>query len=193
MRVSVVLLFLVSFGLGAQSGVGQTGKPPATLYLIRHAEKPASKEDIHLTPVGLKRAARLPELFDPPAGSGRVALPKPDYIFATAQSKHSNRPFETVTPLGKALHLPVNNGYLEEDYPALAKLLLSGKYAGKVVLVAWHHGVLPQFAKEFGVTPPYEKWPDLQFDRIWRIDWPAGGGAPTIVDLPQGLMPGDSK
>lgn len=188
-----VVLLAVLLGLGTGAGVAQAGKPPATVYLIRHAEKPAGKEDINLTPVGFKRAGLIPLLFNPPAASGRVALPKPDAIFATHRSKHSDRPYETVAPLGQALNLPVNHEYLEEDYPALARLLLSGQYAGKVVLVAWHHGVLPQFAKEFGVTPPYTPWPDTQFDRIWRIDWPAGGGAPVITDIPQFILPGDSK
>jgi hypothetical protein len=41
-----------------------------------------------------------------------------------------------------------------------------------------------------GAPPPY-KWPDTQFDRIWRIDYKDGNA--TVTDLPMGLLPGDSK
>jgi hypothetical protein len=41
------------------------------------------------------------------------------------------------------------------------------------------------------ILPAY--WPPTQFDRIWRIDWSNGSqGKPTLTDLPQQLMPGDS-
>ncbi len=94
-------------------------------------------------------------------------------------------------PLSSALNEPISNEILDDDYPELAKLLLSGKFAGKVVLVAWHHGKLPQLTHELGAVPPYEKWPDTQFDRIWRIDYKDGKA--RLTDLPMLLMPGDSK
>ena len=189
---AVPIVLFVLAGLAGIASVAQAPKPPATVYLIRHAEKLPGKE-ADLSPQGFKRAGYLPLLFNPPAKSGRVALARPDFLFAAQKSRDSNRPIETILPLSQALHLPINHEYQNEYFPELAKLLLSGQYAGKVVLVCWHHGVIPHFARELGATPPYNKWPEDQYDRIWRIDWPAGGGPPTLTDMPQYLMAGDSK
>jgi hypothetical protein len=158
--------------------------------VIRHAEKLTDTRP-DLAPAGFHRAALIPNLFMPPAGDPRVPLTKPDFIFATARSKNGNRPFETVMPLSSALNEPISNEILDDDYPELAKLLLSGKFAGKVVLVAWHHGKIPGLTRELGAVPPYEKWPDTQFDRIWRIDYKDGKA--KLTDLPMLLLPGDSK
>jgi hypothetical protein len=183
------LIFLLVFGLSTWEfqANSQTLAPPTTILIIRHAEK-LTDGRLDLSPTGFQRAALIPNLFLP---TTRPDLPVPQVLFATHQSKHSNRPVETITPLATALKLPIDSDILDDDYPELAKLLLSGQYAGKVVLVAWHHGKIPELAKSLGVEPPYMPWPDQQFDRIWRIDY--FGGKATIKDLPQRLMPGDSK
>jgi hypothetical protein len=177
--------------LGATFSFGQNlAQAPATIYLIRHAEKLTDgRED--LSPAGFARAAVLAQIFIPPPGSARTPLPRPDFLFATHASKHSNRPVETITPLAAALNLPIDSDILNGDYAQLATLLLSGKYAGKIVLVSWHHGNLPGLARALGAVPPYTPWPDQQFDRIWRIDY--HDGKATLTDLPQALMPSDSK
>ena len=189
-----LLIFFASLALFGGFVPAQTPssapQPPATIYLIRHAEKLTDKRP-DLAPEGFRRAAMIPYLFMPPSGNSRIPLTKPDFIFATARSKNSNRPVETVMPLSAALNEPISNEILDDDYPQLAKLLLSGKFAGKVVLVAWHHGKLPQLTRELGAVPPYEKWPEMQFDRIWRIDYKDGKA--TLTDLPMLLLPGDSK
>jgi hypothetical protein len=182
-RLGSILLTLLSLGAPALA------QAPATIYLIRHAEKLTDKRP-DLSQQGFLRAALIPNLFVPPAGATRPALPKPDFLFATARSKNSNRPFETAMPLSSALNLPISNEIENDNFADLAKLLLGGQYAGKVVLVAWHHGKLPDFAKTLGATPPYI-WPETQFDRIWRIDY--ADGKAKLTDLPMQLLPGDSK
>jgi hypothetical protein len=162
-----------------------SAQPPATIYLIRHAEKPTDKRP-DLNPQGFLRAALIPNLFTAPGAK----LAKPDFLFATARSKNSNRPYETIMPLSAALNEPISNEILDEDFPNLAKLLLSGQFAGKIVLVSWHHGKIPDLTTALGAIPPY-KWPDTQFDRIWRIDYKDGKA--TLTDLPMQLLPGDSK
>jgi hypothetical protein len=196
LRLPIVLLLLllpgfVSFHalqIHAQAASPAKPQPPATILLIRHAEK-LTDGRIDLSPTGFSRARLLPQLFSP-AGTRRD-LPTPQVLFATHISEHSNRPVQTVTPLAAALHLPVDDSFKNDDYPALAAALLSGKYAGKVVLVVWHHGKIPQLASALGATPPYTPWPDTQYDRIWRIDYAKGKA--TLQDLPYALMPGDSK
>jgi hypothetical protein len=180
---TVALLLLSTSLLRAQPAA--TPQPPATIYLIRHAEKLTDKRP-DLAQQGFLRAALLPNLFTAPGSK----LPRPDFIFATARSKNSNRPFETVMPLSATLNEPISNDILDEDFANLAKLLLSGQYAGKVVFISWHHGKLPDLASALGATPPY-KWPDTQFDRIWRIDY--ANGKAILTDLPMNLLPGDSK
>jgi hypothetical protein len=184
-----VLIAFLSLAAGV-AGLAQMAQPPATILLIRHAEK-LTDGRIDLSPVGFARAKALPELF---GGAGAAAphnLPRPDFLFATHQSKKSNRPVETITPLSEALRLPISAEIEDDDFATLAKQLLSGRYAGKVVLVAWHHGKLPEFARALGAAPPYDPWPDGQFDRVWRIDY--RDGKAVLTDLPQGLMAGDSK
>jgi hypothetical protein len=192
-RRSILIFFaglaLTGGGMPAQAPVAAP-QPPATIYLIRHAEKLTDKRP-DLAPDGYVRASLIPKLFMLSEGDSRVPLPRPDFLFATARSKNSNRPVETITPLSDALNEPVSHDVLDDDFADLAKLLLSGRFAGKVALVAWHHGKLPEFAMALGATPPYAKWPDTQFDRIWRIDYK--NGKATLTDLPMLLMPGDSK
>jgi broad specificity phosphatase PhoE len=184
-----LLLFVVALLAAAGVAWGQgavSPQPPATILIIRHAEKlTGGRQD--LSPVGYQRASLLPKLFD----GSRPDLPVPQVLLAAHMSKHSNRPVETITPLAAALKLPVDSTIKDDDYEALAKELLSGKYAGKVVLVAWHHGKIPQLASALGAQPPYTPWPAEQFDRVWRIDYKDGKA--TLTDLPQQLLPGDSK
>jgi hypothetical protein len=190
-HVSVALLILLLIGsmeIDAQATAPAKPQPPATILLIRHAEK-LTDGRIDLSPTGFERARLLPTRFSP-AGA-RPDLPTPQVLFATHLSEHSNRPVQTVTPLATALHLPIDDSFSNDEYPALAAALLSGKYAGKVVLVVWHHGKIPQLASALGATPPYTPWPDTQYDRIWRIDY--ANGKATLQDLPYALMPGDSK
>jgi hypothetical protein len=185
LRVVLVVLLLAA-GLQGLAAA----QAPATIYVIRHAEKLTDgREDLSVA--GFMRAAMLPQLFLPTPGSSRALLAKPAFLFATAKSKHSNRPFETIMPLSSGLNLPISNEIENDDFAALAKDLLSGKYAGKIVLVSWHHGNIPKLATALGAVAPYTVWPETQFDRVWRIDYV--GGKATLTDLPQGLLAGDSK
>ena len=177
----------VGFG---HDGAAAAAQPPATVMLIRHAEKLTDGEP-DLSQAGFARAKALPELFGGAGGGPPHNLPRPDVLFATQQSAHSNRPVETITPLSAALGLPISHEVDEKDFATLAKELLSGKYAGKVVLACWHHGSIPALARALGAMPPYDPWPETQFDRVWRIDYI--GGKAVLKDLPQELMPGDSK
>src|SRR5258708_27023986 len=98
-------------------------------------------------------------------------FPAPDFIFATKKSHHSNRPRETITPLAAALEQTINHQYSNsaKDIADMGKEILnSGTYTGKIVLICWHHGAIPDVANALGVwqTP---SWKGTVFDRVWQI------------------------
>jgi hypothetical protein len=172
---------LGGFALGPQQSAANW---PKQILIIRHAEKNDSKADIHLNTRGYQRAAALPTLFP-------LRFETPDFLFASRQSKHSNRPVETVTPLASALGLKIDNNYAEEDFRFLSQRLLSKPiYAGKIVLICWHHENIPGLARALGVKDAPARWPEKRFDQIWRIEYPEG--IPSLTVLPQNLLPGDS-
>ena len=151
---------------------------PAQIILIRHAEKPANPEDPHLSPAGVKRAERLVSFITTDPAMTRSSLPVA--VFATLTTKHDTgqRTQETVTPLARALKLPVQAPYLGKDYAALAKLILTNPaYAGKTVLICWNHEEIPQLAAALGVTPEPPKWKGSVFDRVYVISYPGGTAA----------------
>lgn len=177
---------LISGSLNAFAASQQEGAAnwPRQVLIIRHAEKSDLKTDADLNRRGYARAAALPALFP-------AHFEMPDFIFASRQSKHSNRPVETLTPLARALQLKINNTFADADYRFLAKTLLSNPiYAGKIVLICWHHENIPGLAHALGVKDAPSRWPEKQFDKVWRIEYPEG--IPTLTELAQKLLPGDS-
>src|SRR5258708_7014299 len=181
-KISGVLAVLVGLmAAGLRDAHAQPKGGPVTIMLIRHAED-VGVTGADLSPRGYQRPPALPRLF-----SSR--LPRPDVIIATHASKDSNRPIETVEPLSRQLHVPIDDRFRDNDYQALAHALLTdARYTGKVVLVCWHHGKIPNLAKALGVTTA-PRWPDLQFDRVWVID-PLRAPA-TYSEVHQRLLDGD--
>lgn len=120
-------------------------------------------------------------------------FPTPNFIFATQRSKNSTRPIETVTPLAAALNLPINDGYADKDAAIkemIDAILSNLSFAGKIVLICWHHGKIPDIAKALGIPSP-PKWSGAVFDRVWQITYTKSKA--SLQDLPQMLLYGDSK
>ena len=188
-----LLCAIAMLTLQFQSAAAQeAGKSPAVVYVIRHAEKPAPEENSpDLTPTGFKRAEVLPSLFVQMPGLPAPRLPKPDAVFATARSKSSNRPVETVTPLAQFLKLPLHHEFDERATGPIAAEVLGGKYAGKVVLICWHHGQIPALAAALGVTDAPAAWDAQVFNQIWKITYSAGQAKLTIIS--ESLLPGDPQ
>jgi hypothetical protein len=169
----------------------------------------------HLSIQGSARAAAVPSLFAPampqlsckldhksgefvgiyrpiPTKGKAPRFATPNFIFATQNSKHSKRPVETVTPLATGLNLPINDGFADKDadITEMANAILNDfAFAGKIVLICWHHGKIPAVAKALGIAKP-PKWDGKVFDRVWQITFPKGKA--SLQDLPQMLLYGDS-
>ena len=164
---------------------------------------------------GSARAAGLPALFVPampqsacrfhhktgefigsyqqiPLKGDTPRFATPAFIFATERSKHSKRPIETVTPLSTALAVPINDRFTDDDADIkkmTGAILNEAAYAGKILLICWHHGKIPDIAKALGIAKP-PKWDGKIFDRVWQITFPKGKA--KLDDLPQMLLYGDS-
>lgn len=192
MRTAFALL-LATLAAGCSTAPDGPVTRPKAVLLIRHAEKPADANDTGLSPAGRQRAETLHELFTK-SEARPDPLPTPDIIIATRASKRSNRPADTVTPLAGRLKLEVRCDYVNDDYVKQAAALLADpRYAGKTVLVSWHHGTLPEFAASLGATGVPAKWGDDVYDRVWVVTFDDAGPAKPLTQLRQTLMPGDAK
>jgi hypothetical protein len=214
---SILVLFGLSFdwqrladsgpptSFAGESAAQKDGKTPKQVQIIRHAEKPDDAMDIHLSSRGAGRAAALPSLFViPPTFSTKPApFATPDFLFATKESKNSNRPVETITPLSKALgDMPIHQKHADKDYQAVVDEIFGDtKYAKKVVLICWHHGKIPDLAKAVAHKAKNEDklkklipdhWQGSVFDRVFVFTFDDSGSA-TFADSPQKLLFGDSK
>lgn len=106
---------------------------PSFLLVMRHAEKPDDPYSPDLSPPGLARAEELAKYIPRTFGT-------PDFIIATAISKHSARPYETVLPLAKKVGKPIDATIADQDYRALAADLMSlEKFSAKQCVICWHH------------------------------------------------------
>lgn len=124
---------------------------------------------------------------------GPARFPTPQAVFATADSDASHRPKQTIRPTAEALGLPVDDGYSnsEGDIGRLAALMWTAPYAGRTVLICWHHGKMAALAAALGV-PDMAKWPGGVFDMLWRIDY-SGTGQAALTTCWQRLLYGDQE
>jgi hypothetical protein len=213
LMASVLLVFAASYGWLcaadqaqplSSARAAQTGKSPQQVLIIRHAEKPTDDTDKDLSSRGAGRAAALPSLFlIPPTFKTKPApFATPDFLFATAESKNSNRPVETITPLSKALSdMHIHKKHVDKDYQAVVdEIFGDAKYAQKVVLICWHHGKIPDLGKAVAKKAKNAdklekevpaKWHGTVFDRVWLFTFDDAGNA-TYADSPQKLLFGDT-
>lgn len=151
---------------------------PSRIILMRHADKTDDPDNEDLSEAGVARAEHLATYIP-------QAFGKPDYIIATAHSKHSNRPRETVTPLADALGLKVQHDYENDDFEDLVGEIFSNpEYKGKTLVVCWHHGKLPAIAALLGAPQGSypDPWPEDAYNIILDLRYdPNAGSAPTVT------------
>jgi phosphohistidine phosphatase SixA len=148
------------------------------ILVMRHAEKPGDPMDPDLSDAGKRRAELLAAYI--PQQFGR-----PDFLFAPALSKHSARPIQTLTPLSKAIGVPIDATTADQDYRALAQDLTSQpQYSGKLALVCWHHGNIPSLMIALGAPPRSfpDPWDPTVFNLILQADF-AASAAPKVMQV----------
>ena len=137
--------------------------------------------------------------------AGQSRFQTPDFLFATKSSNSSSRPVETITPLAQSLQFLNNNPaikihhHFKNDTKGINSLKSEiletpATYGGKVILICWHHGMIPQLTTTFGVPPsqlPFKKWPGKVFDLVFCITWDSSQ-ANLVVDYQQ-LLYSDTK
>ena len=163
---------------------------PKQVVIIRHAEEPRGNS-VHLSAKGERRAAALAEFFQTNEAVTRFGAPVALFAARPAPGK-SRRSEETLRPTSEALNLPIREPFKKEDYAALAKKISKNPaFKGKTVVIAWTHQYISKLAREFGVRPTPKGWDNEVFDRAFVIT--RAGGQVKMVDVPQRLLPGDSK
>jgi broad specificity phosphatase PhoE len=159
--------------------------------IIRHAEKPETGSD--LSPPGFARARAYVDYFKSLTLDSHPV--KIDHLFATKESKNSNRPQETLLPLSNELHLKLHTSFGLTDEQHLADKILSS-YSNETVLICWHHGAIPDLLKDLGAHPktilPQGKWPDDVFGWLVVLHYDEHGDISAKV-YSEGITPEDAE
>ena len=137
------------------------------ILLMRHAEQPEKNDTPDLADAGFKRAESLAKYIVSQYG-------RPDFIFASANSKKSWRPYETALPLSKETGVPIDLSFEDKDYERLAELLRRDKrFAGKLIVVVWHRRNIPNFAEALkardGGYP--EDWNSKVYNEYLKLEY----------------------
>jgi hypothetical protein len=172
----------------------QDGPKNGTVLIIRHAENPETGHG--LSPRGEQRAEAYTNYFrNFTFDSKRL---EPNVIFAAKDSKQSHRPRLTVEPFAKAENLQIDTRFGSDHSNDLAADLRANEQ-GKVVLVCWRHGVIPDLLRALGEKPkkllPDGKWPDAVYDWVILLSFDQDGRLipERSKRVNEHLMPGDSQ
>ncbi|MBC7457881.1 MAG: histidine phosphatase family protein [Bdellovibrionaceae bacterium] len=163
---------------------------PAQIILIRHGEKPDIGDE--LSSQGWERAKALPNLFKR-AEFKQYGDPVALYAMNKKGKQGSIRAIQTLKYVSDYFKLAVNTNYTRDEVSNLVDdIKKNHKYDGKMIIICWEHKVLIDIAVELGVQQPLS-WPEDQFDRAWILDFNSSGQFETFRNLPQQILPSDSK
>jgi hypothetical protein len=187
----VAVIFASTLALTADA---QDGPKGAVVLIIRHAENPPTGHG--LSPRGEQRAEAYKDYFTNfTVASKRL---EPQAVFAAKDSKQSHRPRLTVEPFAKAAKLPIDTRFGSSQTDHLAAELRATEQ-GKVVLVCWRHGVIPDLLRALGEKPkkllPDGKWPDAVYDWMILLSFDQNGRLIPVNTkrISEHLLPGDSQ
>ena len=173
---------------------------PAQVIIIRHGEK--QEYGNQLSEKGYKRADALVNFFLSVPEVNEYGSPVAIYAAAPKNEDSSIRSIQTVTPLARALNITINTGFTRGQAHKLVRDIMENpRYTGRMVLISWQHGHIPDIVRELAEYSPYgpaaqlalpAEWPEARFDRAWIIDL-YRGRVTSFKDIPQRLLPGDSN
>ena len=174
------------------------GAGPATIYLIRHGEKPpltgppagidenGVPHEHSLIVRGWQRAGALAPYF----AAGTVG-PVPTHLFAPPRHGDAGdhgRPFETLMPLAAKLGVTIVTTFTLDRERELAAAI---EAVDGIVLVAWEHKRIPRIATALLGGAAVPDWPDDRFDMTWVLARDTTANARTFRQVPQGVLAGD--
>jgi hypothetical protein len=168
---------------------------PKAVVLLRHAEEPKDDSSNHLSETGYTRAKLLPKLFKTHPVLKNLGTPVALFGAGAKNKDSSIRSIETLAPLSLDLEIPINDSFKRDDFRALSENINTNPaYEGQVVVVVWQHKILTEIAEKIGLKKP-PTYPSGHFDRIWIVTYGVEkkGDKAVLQDLPQQLLPGDSK
>ncbi|KAJ5477107.1 hypothetical protein N7539_007251 [Penicillium diatomitis] len=166
---------------------------PATVYIIRHGEKPHNKNDHGLNLDGIKRSLCLPGIFGNSSeyNIGHIMAPTVRESMSPSSPKHQDqvdpislvsdqkktsnygqyrRSYMTVLPLANHLGLEVDAHCSREETRCVAKTIR--KYDGPGnILIVWRHSSMNKILERLGVLSTIS-YPEDRFDLIWKIPYP---------------------
>ena len=164
----------------------------AVILIIRHAEKPEGGSS--LSTEGEARAQAYVTYFENLKINGQPS--KPDSLFAAADSKDSHRPRLTIEPAAKALGLTIDSRFKNKNFQELANEIQS-KPHGKVILIAWHHGEIPELLRALGAKPqavlPKSKWPAAEYGWLIQLRYDAAGKLVETQRINENLHPAQTN
>jgi len=150
------------------------GLANATVLIVRHAEKPDEGRGLNAT--GVARSEAYAGYFQHFRVDG--APVHIDTLVATADSPLSDRPRLTLAPLSQAIHVPIQQPFPDRAVGALAGWLRAGP-KGRTILVAWHHGEIPDLVASLGADPgalfTFRRWSPTVFDEVVVLRFDGSG------------------
>ena len=190
-RVFAAILFALSQILAADA---QDGPKNSVVLIIRHAE--VAGDGHGLSPRGEQRAEAYKNYFQNFMIDSKRR--EPNDVLVAADSKQSHRPRLTVEPFAKAAKLPINSNFGNKQ-PADLAAELRANHQGKVILICWHHGQIPDLLRALGVAPetlvPGGKWPRDVYDWVIMASFDENGHLipESTKRISEHLLQGDSQ
>jgi hypothetical protein len=181
-RVACAVLAVLGVATGASSqevpaaASAPAGERVEKIVCIRHGEKPAGGLG-QLTVKGLNRSLALPKVLLGKFGSPQyIFAPNPEELVDKLKGQffYYVRPLATIEPTAIVCGLPVNTAFGFRDIDQLENELGKGTYESAVVYVAWEHGELASFARNFvrdngGDVRQVPAWPADDYDTIYVL------------------------
>jgi hypothetical protein len=157
----------------------------------------AKADDKSLVIRGWERAGAWAALFGTPLGAGDFSRPSVIYAAspdADSLDETSQRPFQTVIPLGERLGIvPVTTYSVGQE----AKLISEILHCSGVVLISWEHRaitekIVPGIAGEQKIEDLPHKWDETRYDVVLRFDRISPDAPWSFYQFCPCLMSGDS-